>query len=108
MKIFLSVIICFLSVYGAFKAIYEITRLFVNKNNFKPKFSYRIIGIDDTTKDLDVYLRIQDLKEEKEGVILIDYAEDEEIKKICRLSEKDFDFVKSMTPAEYKEYINTY
>lgn len=105
MDIAVSILICFLSVYGIFQLLYNFACSFGKSAKCKLKYSYRVIGVDDDTENLEGYIRNAAMKEEREPLIIVNYARDGETAQLGRILEGEFDIVRSMTSDEYMQYI---
>ena len=108
MQPFFAVLVCFLSVYGAFCILYSIVCHFVGKNNFKPKYFHTIVGVDDNCRDIEIFLRSYRLKEYPiSEMILINYSSCSEMNDILNIASRDFDNIRIMSPEEYDMYIKS-
>ena len=107
MDILMSIVMCFLAVYGVFQIIYNFALYLTRNNKTQPIFSHYILVADDNSTEIEAYIRSLALKMNKnDKVILITTCKSEEIKKILLLLERKYDFISLMEPEEYITYID--
>lgn len=107
MEIFLSIIICFLAVYGVFRLIYAITLFLLDSKKFEPKSSHRLIAVNDHSSNIEGYLRALAIREEGENIIILDHTKSDEMQQILQILEGEFGFITVMDNAQYIDYINS-
>ena len=99
---------CFLSVYGVFQIIYNFALYLTKNNKVTPAFSHYLVVADDTSVEIEAYVRSLALKIDKnDKVIIITNCESLEIKEILLLLEGEYDFIVLMSPEEYIDYIDS-
>lgn len=108
MDIFISIIMCFLSVYGVFQIIYNFALYLTKNNKIMPVFSHYLAVANDNTTEIEAYVRSLALKIDKnDKVIIVVNCDSPEIKEILLLLEGEYDFIVLMSPEEYINYINS-
>lgn len=108
MDIIISIIMCFLSVYGVFQIIYNFALYLTKNNKTTPMFSHYLAVADDTSTEIEAYVRSLALKMDKnDKVIIITNCESPEIIEMLLLLEGEYDFIVLMSPEEYINYIDS-
>lgn len=105
MEIILSLLACFLAVYGVFKLLCAITAFFLNEKCVKAEFMHDLIAINDNSENIESFVRAKEIKEEGRDLIILDYSENDETKRLLSIIENNFRFVKVMNEGEYIDYI---
>lgn len=107
MEIILSLIICFLAVYGLFKIIYGLAFALYKTDKTTAKYKNIVVGVDDNSQNIEGYIRAMSLKEEGTEIIIVDYSDKKDTKKFLKLIAGEFSFVTVTNPDEYAEYIKS-
>ena len=108
MDIVISIIMCFLSVYGVFQIIYNFALYLTKNNKTTPIFVHYLVVADDTSTEIEAYVRSLALKMDKnDRVIIVTACESPEIIEMLLLLEGEYDFITLMSPEEYMEYIDS-
>lgn len=107
MDIFISIIICFLAVYGVFRLIYGIALFLSDGKKFKPKLRHEVVVVDDSSKDVEAYVRSIAMREEGQSLVIINRCQSEEMQQLLQIICGEFGFVAVMTDEEYTEYIKS-
>ncbi len=105
MEIIVSLLVCFLAVYGVFKLLCAIAAFFLNEKCIKAEFMHDLIAIDDNSENIENYIRAKEIKEDGRDLIILDHSTNEEMKKLLAIFENNFCFVKVMSESEYIDYI---
>ena len=107
MDIVISIIMCFLSVYGVFQIIYNFALYLTKNNKTTPVFSHYLVIADDNSSEIEAYIRSLSLKMDKnDKVIVIPNCHNPEISEILILLEGEYDFITLMSVEEYISYID--
>ncbi len=101
----MSFIVCFLSVYGMFYLLYNISLKVAKHSKVKAKYLHHVIAVDDNSDNIEAYIRTLSAQKE-EDVIIINLASDEEINHIISILQAEKSFLKVFSPEEYKNYID--
>ena len=104
MEIILSVLVCFLAVYGVFKLLYKVVYYYYDLNKVRPKFHHTVIALNDDCENIEAYVRAAVMREE-EDIIILDYSRMADTKKLLKIIDSEFYFVTVMTPEQYITYI---
>ncbi len=108
MDIVISIIMCFLSVYGVFQIIYNFALYLTKNNKTTPAFSHYLAVADDSSTEMEAYVRSLALNIDKnDKVIIVADCESMEIKEMLLLLEGEYDFIVLMSPEEYISYIDS-
>ena len=106
MEIVISLIVCFLAVYGVFKLLCAISFLVLDEKNVRAEFIHELVAVNDDSENIEGYIRAKEAKEERRELIILDYSKKEETKMLLSILEKEFSFVRVMNNAEYIDYIS--
>ena len=102
MEVIMSILICFLSVYGVFQLLYNLSCYVTKGGAIAPELTHKIIPVTNRSCNLEAYIRYLAIKEDDKNVILLNMADDAEILKTIYILSSEFDFVDVMS---YDEYI---
>lgn len=108
MELFLSILVCFLTVYGAFQILYSISLKLSAPDKINIGHCHRAIIVKDE-EDLEAYIRgLETSLMSNEFVMLVDCMMSESMTILLSRLERVFDFVKVMTIDEYADYIKEF
>ena len=105
MEIVLSVLICFLSVYGIFQLLYNVACYISKGGAVNPDDIHMVIPVTNKSCNIEAYIRYLSIKEDVENVILLNMADDAEILNTIYILASEFDFVEIMSYDEYIDYV---
>ena len=105
MEVVLSVLICFLSVYGIFQLLYNVACYISKGGAVNPDDIHMVIPVTNKSCNIEAYIRYLAIKEENESVILLNMADDAEILNTIYILASEFDFVEIMSYDEYIDYV---
>lgn len=106
MEVLLSILVCFLTVYGAFHILYNISLRLSAPDKIKLSHCHRTVIVKNEDDGLEEYIRaIEMTLTNNEFVILIDCLISESMSVLLAQLEREFNFVKVMTLDEYADYI---
>ncbi len=106
MELFLSILVCFLTVYGAFHILYNISLKLSAADRIRLSNCHRTVIVKGEEEDLEAYIRgLEATLTGNEFVILVDCLMSESMTMLLEQFERVFNFVKVMTIDEYTDYI---
>lgn len=105
MEILISVLICFLSVYGILQLLYNLAYHMTKSESNLQRRAHKIVVVTNDSLNLESYIRHLAIKEEDENVILLDRADDHEMIHLMYNLSNEFDFVSVMSFDEYMRFI---
>ncbi len=109
MELIISIIVCVLSVYGAFQMIYNFAVYLAKSEKANPVFSYYVVAFEDVEEEAEEYVRSHALTVEKDDEIIILYNEaTNEALQLFDIIASEFNFVRFMSFEEYQDYIKLY
>lgn len=101
----MSVIICFLSVYGTFHLLYSLAQHLNKRISTEHLYFHTVIGADESTENIEEYVRKAALQNDIKSLAIINYSDDKDYKQLLDILQSEFEFVSVLTPDEYKDYI---
>lgn len=104
MEIFTTLVICFLSVYGTFQLLYNIS-VKVSTNKIPSDKLHSVLIIDDSA-DAECYIRNLLLKRTEEEVFILNLSENNDTARILEILCYEYPRIKITKKDDYIEYIN--
>ena len=104
----MSVIMCFLSVYGVFRLLYSVVMHLSGNKKLAAGDIHKIIAANDESTALEGYLRTELMSDNTTDVIVVDLSTTDEMKKLLKAVESEFSFVTVMSRSEYLNYIEAF
>ena len=93
MDIVMSIIICILAVYGVFRLIYGIALYVTGDKKFSSRMSHKLFLADDSSTNIEDYVRGFGIREEGESLIILDLSKSEEMKNLLQILDCQFGFL---------------
>ncbi len=104
MEIFTTIVICFLSVYGTFQLLYNIS-LKLGKSKIQSEKLHTILVIDDTV-DAECYIRSVMLNRAEERLFVLNLCQNQDTFRILQVLEAEYPMLKITNKDEYIDYIS--
>lgn len=105
MDIIISIVICFLSVYGIFQLLYNIACKMPKPPKTAKINSHRVVVADDNSNWIEGYVRVMAMQEEEERLFIINKSENAEMTEILDILSAEFSFVEPVSAEEYIKYM---
>ncbi|MBE5039606.1 hypothetical protein [Ructibacterium gallinarum] len=106
MGIAFSVVISFFAVYGILQLIAKGVFLSKAKCGRQPAYVHRVIGVRDCEDTIEGVIRSLAWEDIREDLIVMDLGSRDDTPEILRRLEQEYDFLKVMTPEEYRVYFD--
>ena len=107
MDVLLSILVCFLTVYGAFQILYNISLRLSEPDKVKLGCCHRVVIVNNENDDIEAYVRsLKTTLLNDEYVILVDCFISESVSALLTKIDADFNYVNVMSFEEYTNYLN--